>query len=277
MLVRILEHKAQEVAQRVRHRPLQAIKNQLVDAPAVRGFTMAVRTQIERGGAAVIAELKKASPSKGLIRTVFAPASIAKSYAKGGATCLSVLTDERFFQGADHYLKSARDACKLPVLRKEFIIDPYQVFESRVLGADCILLIAAALDDAQLRELYGVSIEVGVDVLVEVHDSHELRRALDLGCPLVGINNRDLRTFETSINTTLDLLALIPDGCTVITESGIVEHRDVQLLREHGVHGFLVGETFMRASDPGAKLAELFGNACPATTASAIGNGGSHL
>ena len=213
----------------------------------------------DSGDAAVIAEIKKASPSKGVIRPDFDPEQIARSYAAGGATCLSVLTDEAFFQGADHYLKAARRACALPVLRKDFIIDAYQVWEARAIGADCVLLIVAALDDAQLSDLSGLALDLGMDVLVEVHDAGELTRALALPLPLIGINNRDLRSFETRLETTIELLASIPEERIVVTESGIHQPADVHYLRRHGVHAFLVGEAFMRAEDPGARLAQLFG------------------
>jgi len=218
----------------------------------------AIRKRLDGGEPAVIAEIKKASPSKGVIRPDFDPAAIAKSYEAGGAACLSVLTDVDFFQGADEYLVQARTACALPVLRKDFIVDPYQVVEARAIGADCILLIAAALDDTRMQELAGTAQELGLDVLVEVHDGEELERALRLELPLVGINNRDLRTFETRLETTLELLDAIPGDRIVVTESGIHTPDDVARMREHGVHAFLVGETFMRAEQPGERLAELF-------------------
>ncbi|NJD06961.1 MAG: indole-3-glycerol phosphate synthase TrpC, partial [Methylococcaceae bacterium] len=201
---------------------------------------------------------KKASPSKGVLREDFQPAEIARSYEAGGAACLSVLTDRDFFQGCEDYLQEARAACALPVIRKDFIIDRYQVYEARAIGADCILLIAAALGDARMAELAGLATELGMDVLVEVHDAEELARVLPLGLPLVGINNRNLRSFEVDLRTTLDLLPHIPAGTIVITESGILQPPDVALMRQHGVHAFLVGEAFMRADDPGARLAELF-------------------
>ncbi|MGM0594160.1 MAG: indole-3-glycerol phosphate synthase TrpC, partial [Pseudomonadota bacterium] len=207
---------------------------------------------------AVIAEVKRASPSKGVIREKFVPAEIAQSYEKGGAACLSVLTDIDFFQGSDEYLQQARAACTLPVIRKDFIVDPYQVYEARVIGADCILLIAACLSDAQMQQLSALATELAMDVLVEVHDGEELQRTLPLGLPLVGINNRNLRTFEVSLDTTLELLAQIPEGRIVVTESGIHTPEDVALMRSHQVNTFLVGEAFMRADEPGQKLAELF-------------------
>jgi len=210
---------------------------------------------------AVIAEIKKASPSKGVIRENFDPVAIARSYEKGGATCLSVLTDVDFFQGADAYLQQAREACTLPVIRKDFIIDPYQVYEARTIGADCVLLIVAALSDAQLQELSQLAEQVGLDVLVEVHDEAELHRALKLNTPLIGINNRNLRTFDVSLQTTIDLLPLIPDDRIVVTESAIHTPQDVNFMRKHNVNAFLVGEAFMRADDPGVKLAELFAGA----------------
>ena len=224
----------------------------------MRGFRSALAARITRGDAAVIAEVKRASPSKGLLRADFDPAAIAASYARGGAACLSVLTDVDFFQGADAHLNQARAACTLPVLRKDFTIDPYQVWEARALGADAVLLIVAALDDVRLAELNATAAEAGLDVLVEVHDAEELERALRLAPPLLGINNRNLRTFDTRLETTLDLLHEVPEGTLLVTESGILEREDVARMRGAGVHAFLVGEAFMRADDPGAKLAELF-------------------
>jgi indole-3-glycerol phosphate synthase len=226
-------------------------------APA-RGFAAALRTRIDAGSAAVIAGVKKASPSKGVMRPDFRPAEIARSYAAGGATCLSVLTDVDFFQGDDAYLQQARAACALPVLRKDFTIDRYQVYEARALGADCILLIVAALDDARLHDLAVLARELGMDVLIEVHDAAELDRALATDAGLIGINNRNLRTFETRLQTTLELRPRVPAERLLVTESGIVTAEDVALMRSAGVHAFLVGEAFMRAEDPGAELRRLF-------------------
>ncbi len=227
-------------------------------ADACRGFVDAMKNKMAAGDAAVIAEIKKASPSKGVIREHFVPVEIAVSYEKGGATCLSVLTDKDFFQGSEAYLRQARAACTLPVIRKDFIVDPYQVYEARAIAADCILLIVAVLDDVQLHELAALATKLGMDVLVEVHDADELARALPLNLPLMGINNRNLRTFEVSLQTTLGMLESIPDDRIVVTESAIHSVEDVALMREHAVNAFLVGEAFMRAEDPGAQLAMLF-------------------
>jgi indole-3-glycerol phosphate synthase len=258
ILDRILKRKAEEVAARRAAVSLGELRARLPGAPAPRAFVGAIEAKLKTGKPAVIAEIKKASPSKGLLRADFRPAEIARSYERGGAACLSVLTDQDFFQGADEYLKEARAACALPVLRKDFTIDPYQVVEARVLGADCILLIVAALNDGALRELAALARELRMDVLVEVHDAAELDRALALDVRLIGINNRNLRSFETRLATTLDLLPRIPKDRIVVTESGIHGPADVALLRGQGVNTFLVGETFMRADDPGARLAELF-------------------
>ena len=258
ILNKILRRKAEEVAARRAQVPLAELARRIEAAAAPRGFVAAIERRIAGGQAAVIAEIKKASPSKGLLRADFRPAEIAQSYARAGAACLSVLTDIDFFQGADEYLRAARAACALPVLRKDFTVDPYQVHEARALGADAILLIVAALDDAVLGELAGLAGSLGLDVLVEVHDATELERALRLGTTLIGINNRNLRTFETRLETTLDLLARIPADRIVVTESGIHTPADVARMRAAGVHAFLVGEAFMRAPDPGARLAELF-------------------
>lgn len=259
ILRRILARKAQEIAERNLRLPLAQLKQRLNAAPATRGFVSALRAQLARGEPAVVAEIKKASPSKGVLRADFRPADIARSYERYGATCLSVLTDIDFFQGADEYLQQTRAACALPVLRKDFTVDPYQVIEARVLGADCILLIVAALDDTRLRDLTKLAHELGMDVLIEVHDAAELERALALDTVLLGINNRNLRTFETTLETTIRLLPTIPKERIVVTESGILDPQDVALMRRHGVHAFLVGEAFMKADDPGQKLSELFG------------------
>ncbi|MGD9659687.1 MAG: indole-3-glycerol phosphate synthase TrpC [Porticoccaceae bacterium] len=258
ILKNIIARKFAEVAERSAAVPVEQLKSQLASAPAVRGFASAIKRSVAQGKPAVIAEVKKASPSKGVIRDHFVPAEIAASYEKGGATCLSVLTDVDFFQGADPYLAEARNACSLPVLRKDFTVDPYQVYEARVLGADCILLIVAALDQPALVELHDLALELGMDVLVEVHDGDELERALQLSTPLVGINNRDLHTFSTTLETTFSLLGKIPENRIVITESGIHSRDDVQAMVAKNVLGFLVGEAFMRAEEPGEQLARLF-------------------
>lgn len=255
---RILARKAQEVIERAERLPLRALSQRVEAAPAPRGFVRTLKARTEDGGVGVIAELKKASPSRGLLAANFQPAEIAKSYERHGASCISVLTDTDFFQGADEHLREAREACALPVLRKDFTIDAYQVYEARVIGADCILLIVAALGDSHMRELADVAHELGLDVLVEVHDEDELERALQIDAPLIGINNRDLHTFQVSLQTTLGLLEKIPADRMVVTESGILSPADVALMRERGVNAFLVGEVFMKAPDPGAKLAELF-------------------
>ena len=258
ILARILARKAEEVAARKAVTPLAAIRRRAAETTACTGFHRALERHIQQGRAAVIAEIKKASPSQGVIRPGFDCAAIARSYRDGGATCLSVLTDMDFFQGRDEYLQQARKESGLPVLRKDFIIDPWQVFESRALGADCILLIIAALTDEVLRQCRDAAREAGLDVLMEVHDRGELQRALMLETPLIGINNRDLRSFETRLETTLDLLADMPADRLVVTESGIHSRADVERMRSHQVHAFLVGEAFMRAPDPGAKVQELF-------------------
>lgn len=254
----ILQRKTEELAGRAEHETLRQISERAQRASSPRGFASALQSRVARSRPAVIAEIKKASPSKGVIRENFDPDAIAKSYAGAGAACLSVLTDRDFFQGADEYLQQARAACDLPVLRKDFVIDPYQVYEARALGADCILLIVAGLGDAMLAELFGLAKHLGMDALVEVHDREELERALQIDADLIGINNRNLRTFETSLQTTLDLLDMVDNDALLVTESGIHTRDDVALMRQHGVHAFLVGEAFMRADDPGAKLKELF-------------------
>ena len=264
ILQRIVAVKHEEVAAALRERGLDALRRDAEAACAAtgsgpRGFERALRAKIAAGRPAVIAEIKKASPSKGVIRENFDPPSIAASYERGGAACLSVLTDRQFFQGSPDYLVAARAACSLPVLRKDFLVDPYQVYEARIVGADCILLIAAALDDARMADLEACALALGMDVLVEVHDAAELERALRLKTPLLGINNRNLRTFEVSLQTTLGLLAGIPADRLVVTESGILTAADVAVMRSAGVGAFLVGEAFMRADDPGAALARLFG------------------
>jgi len=259
ILNKILAVKAEEVAAA---RQMRSESDLLREAQArndVRGFAQAIEEKIAAGHAGVIAEVKKASPSKGVLRENFEPSSIAASYARHGAACLSVLTDVQFFQGSHDYLRQARAACALPVLRKDFIIEPYQIVSARAMGADCILLIVAALDAPRLADLEACAFELGMDVLVEVHDAAELGIALDMNTSLIGINNRNLRTFETSLQTTIDLLPHIPADKRVITESGILLPQDVRLMRDHNVHAFLVGEAFMRAPDPGAELARLFG------------------
>ncbi len=259
ILQKILARKREEITERSARLPLAELRQRAQVAPPTRGFVNAIRTRIAAGKPAVIAEIKKASPSKGLLRADFNPAEIARSYERHGATCLSVLTDRDFFQGADEHLQQARAACALPVLRKDFTIDPYQVYEARALGADCILLIVAALSDAQMRELATLARDIGLDVLVEVHNAAELERALALDVLLIGINNRDLRTFEVRLETTIDLLAQIPKDRIVVTESGIHMPTDVARMRQSGVNVFLVGEAFMKVDEPGGKLAELFG------------------
>ncbi len=258
ILQRIVAVKREEVAAAKAARSLASWRGEAEARRDVRGFVSALRRKIVAGHAAVIAEVKKASPSKGVLRQHFVPAEIAVGYERGGAACLSVLTDERFFHGAAAYLQQARAACALPVLRKDFMIDEHQVVEARALGADCILLIAACLDDAHLADLEACAMGLGMDVLVEVHDGAELDRALRLKTTLVGINNRNLRSFVVTLETTLALLPRVPADRLLVTESGILERADVQRMRQAGVHAFLVGEAFMRAADPGAALADLF-------------------
>jgi len=258
ILAKILHTKKIEIATARQMRSESDVLREAKSRKDVRGFARALEEKISQGKPAVIAELKKASPSRGVIRENFNPVEIATSYAAHGAACLSVLTDVQFFQGSYDYLRQARAACTLPVLRKDFMIDPYQIIHARALGADCILLIVAALSPQQLRELEAVAIELGMDVLVEAHDQAELDIALELQTPLVGINNRNLRTFQTSLDTTLDLLPRVPAGRRVVTESGILSRDDVARMREHKVDAFLVGEGFMRAPEPGAALRDLF-------------------
>ncbi len=261
ILKKILAAKAAEVAAAKRAVPLATVIEAAAAAAPVRDFVAAIRARIAAGRPAVIAEIKKASPSKGVIRPDFHPAKIAVSYEQGGAACLSVLTDQPFFQGEPDYLKAARAACRLPVLRKDFMIDPYQVYEARAMGADCILLIVAALGLAEMRALESLAMGLGMAVLVESHDGVELAQALQLKTPLIGINNRNLRTFETRLTTTIDLLPSIPDGRIVVTESGILAPEHVALMRQHHVDTFLIGEAFMRADDPGAELGRLMAEA----------------
>ncbi|WP_439102057.1 indole-3-glycerol phosphate synthase TrpC [Congregibacter sp.] len=258
VLQKILARKAEEIRERQARTPLDALETLIADQEPARGFTAAMQRRAGDDVPAVIAEVKKASPSKGVIRPDFEPAVIAAQYQAGGATCLSVLTDVDFFQGSDAYLHAARAACDLPVLRKDFTIDAYQIAEARSLGADAILLIVAALDRSQLHDLAAAASHYGLDVLVEIHDRDELELALELDVPLLGINNRDLRNFETSLSTTLGLLPQIPEGKLVVTESAIHTRDDVKTMRAAGVPGFLVGEAFMRAEDPGLALSELF-------------------
>ncbi len=258
ILKKILAVKAQEIASAQSVNPLSVVRVEAEQAAQPRDFVGAIRRKIAAGQAAVIAEIKKASPSKGVLRADFRPAEIAVSYARHGAACLSVLTDEQFFQGSAAYLKEARAACELPVLRKDFIVGEYQVYEARAMGADAILLIAAALDVKQMKTFETLAQGLGMAVLVEVHDGEELEAALQLTTPLIGVNNRNLRTFEVNLQTTLDLLARIPGDRIVVTESGILKAEDVKLMRANNVNAFLVGEAFMRANDPGAQLAKVF-------------------
>jgi|TARA_B100000315_G_scaffold140084_1_gene129149 indole-3-glycerol phosphate synthase len=260
ILARILTRKRQEISERQRQRSLADLDARAADRDAPRGFVASLRASLEEGRAGVIAEIKKASPSKGLIREHFDPAAIALSYEAGGASCLSVLTDHDFFMGAEADLEAARSACALPVLRKDFVIDPWQVAESRAIGADCILLIVAALEQAQMAELASAAADLAMDVLVEVHDGEELDRALALAPAMLGINNRNLRTFDTTLETTLALAPKVPDGTLLVTESGIHSVEDVATMRQANIHAFLVGEAFMRQDDPGAHLGALFGS-----------------
>lgn len=259
ILDKIIAVKREEIAEAVKRKPLAVVREDAESRVLTRDFVGALRAKISAGKPAVIAEVKKASPSKGVLRADFIPADIAQSYAEHGAACLSVLTDRQFFQGSVDYLKQARASCALPVLRKDFMVDAYQVYEARVMGADCILLIAACLDDAQMKALEALAFSLDMAVLVEVHDEAELERALRLRTPLIGINNRNLKTFEVSLDTTLSLLGKVPADRLLVTESGISTPADVKRLREAKVNAFLVGEAFMRADDPGVALAQLFG------------------
>ena len=258
VLDKIMAHKAQEVAHAKRQVSFADVIARADDTPDCRGFVAAMQTSLAEDRSAVIAEVKKASPSKGVIRADFKPTLIAESYQKYGASCLSVLTDAEFFQGSAEYFAQAREACTLPMLRKDFMLDDYQIHEAKAMQADCILLIVAALEDGLMQDLAGRSLELGMDVLVEVHNAQELERGLRLDMPVIGINNRNLRDFSTSLNTTIDLLSSIPDDVVVVTESGIHAPEDIALMREHKVNSFLVGEAFMRADEPGQRMADLF-------------------
>jgi indole-3-glycerol phosphate synthase len=258
ILQKIVRRKVEEVAARADAVHLPQLQASIEGVEPCRGFVAAIESAVDAGASAVIAEIKRASPSKGVIREDFQPAAIAQSYERGGATCLSVLTDIDFFQGADEYLQQARAACSLPLIRKDFIINPYQVYEARAIGADCILLIAACLGDTQMAELNRLAQQLGMDVLIEVHDRDELERTLPLGNRLVGINNRNLNSFEVDLQNSLDLLPHIPDDRIVVTESGIHTPADVELMRQHNINALLVGEAFMRADEPGEELSRLF-------------------
>ena len=259
ILKKILHRKEEEIAERSAKDSIDVLRQKAVNALPVRGFIKAIENKITQGKSGVIAEIKKASPSKGVLRNDFNPAEIARSYEQHGAACLSVLTDKDFFQGGEDYLLQAREVTSIPVIRKDFIIDPYQVYEARAINADCILLIVAALDDTKLNELLDLANQLGMDVLMEVHDQEEMERALMTGAKLIGVNNRNLRTFEVSLNNTLDMMSMVPADRLLVTESGIHVPGDVKLMRDNNVNAFLVGEAFMRAEDPGKKLAELFG------------------
>ena len=258
ILKKILHRKNEEIAERSVKVSVSDLREIIVDASPARGFIKSIENKIANGEAGVIAEIKKASPSKGILRQDFNPAEIARSYEQHGAACLSVLTDKDFFQGSEAYLQQAREVTRIPVIRKDFIIDPYQVYEARAINADCILLIVAALDDQKLNELLDLAHQLNMDVLMEVHDQEEMERALMTGAKLIGVNNRNLRTFEVSLNNTLDMLSMVPADRILVTESGIHTPGDVKLMRNNNVNAFLVGEAFMRADDPGKKLAELF-------------------
>jgi indole-3-glycerol phosphate synthase len=259
ILKKINDRKREEVADRSRRVSALDLEAEFDRYPVPRGFAQALKAKIAAGYAGVIAEIKKASPSKGVLRDPFLPVDIARSYERGGAACLSVLTDRDFFQGHEDYLVAVRDGCALPVIRKDFLIDPYQITEARAIGADCVLLIVSSLDAGQLTDLHAQARELGMDVLVEVHDAAEMELALRLDTPLIGINNRNLHTFEVSLNTTLTLKDAVDEGRTLITESGILTSQDVELMRNNRINAFLVGEAFMRADDPGSRLKELFG------------------
>ena len=258
ILKKIITHKVHEIYEQRKIVSHEEVMQAAMVASPVRPFVAAMRNKLANNESAIIAEVKKASPSKGVIREHFVPSEIAKSYEQGGAACLSVLTDENFFQGHTDYLIEARAACSLPVIRKDFIVEDYQVYEARAMGADCILLIVAVLSSDALTSLYNLAKSLGMDVLIEVHDADELAIALPLGAELIGINNRDLRTFDTSLNTTIDLLDMIPEDRIVVTESGIHTADDIKLMRDHKVNSFLVGEAFMRADEPGTQLRNLF-------------------
>ncbi len=258
ILKKIVKRKYEEIAEREAKKSIDQLKEEALNASAIRPFVGAMQTNLSNNKSAVISEIKKASPSKGVMRENFNPANIAISYEKAGASCLSVLTDKDFFQGSEAYLQEARAACTLPVIRKDFMLEPYQVYEARAMGADCILLIVSILENDKLKTLYSLARELGMDVLIEVHDKDELLRSLPLGATLVGINNRNLRTFETSLDTTIDLLPLIPEDRIVVTESGIHKATDVARMRENNINAFLVGEAFMRVADPGSELNKLF-------------------
>ncbi len=258
ILKKIVKRKYEEIAERKAIKSIEQLKEDIPNASPVRPFVGSMQDNLAKGNSAVISEIKKASPSKGVMRENFNPAEIAISYEKAGASCLSVLTDKDFFQGSEAYLQEARSACKLPVIRKDFILEPYQVYEARAIGADCILLIVSILDDKSLQSLYTLARELGMDVLIEVHDKEELLRSLPLGATLVGINNRNLRTFETSLDTSINLLEFIPEDRIVVTESGIHTANDVAKMRENNINAFLVGEAFMRVKDPGSELRKLF-------------------
>ena len=259
ILDKIITVKREEVAALIRQKPLAAMRLDAESRVLTRDFVGALKSKIAAGKSAVIAEVKKASPSKGVLRADFIPADIAQSYAEAGAACLSILTDQQFFQGSVEYFKQARASCSLPALRKDFMVDAYQIYESRVMGADCILLIAAVLDNAQMLDMERLAMSLDMAVLVEVHDAAELERALMLKTPLIGINNRNLKTFEVSLDTTLNLMKTVPPGRVVVTESGIATAQDVQRLRDAHINAFLVGEAFMRADEPGLALTQLFG------------------